>query len=316
MNANLPPRAQADIKEEADGIIESIEDSHEEEEHILPTPELDEGNDGMEEDDAVKNQGQHDPEGQMPGQLPAAVTQVEEVRTYAQRKERAKGHIRQLLGQEVEIRQRNQCIRWRVVEESIADVEDDTTTLGLRDKSVLQACKDEAIGKLFLHLLSPRWQDKLEKMNAAVDKQNSSERGTKIRPFTESEFLVALGLIVGAVEYGTKGSSLWLNGKKSTEADWCSILPHPNFDRFMLEYRFKQFQQFLPSMYKDQSLKDSGDPWWKFAAAVTEFNDHHLKTINGSKVKVVDESMCAYQPRTTAMGGLPNIQLLKENLSI
>jgi hypothetical protein len=68
--------------------------------------------------------------------------------------------------------------------------------------------------------------------------------------------------------------------------------------------------------YKDQSLKESGDPWWKFAAAVTEFNDHHLKTINGSKVKVVDESMCAYQPRTTAMGGLPNIQLLKENLSI
>ncbi len=31
VNANLPPRAQADIEEEADGIIESIEDSHEEE---------------------------------------------------------------------------------------------------------------------------------------------------------------------------------------------------------------------------------------------------------------------------------------------
>ncbi len=33
--ANLPPRAQADIEEEADRVIESIEDSHEEEEHIL-----------------------------------------------------------------------------------------------------------------------------------------------------------------------------------------------------------------------------------------------------------------------------------------
>jgi hypothetical protein len=156
VNANLPPRAQADIEEEADGIIESIEDSHEEEEHVLPTPELDEGKDGTEEDDAVENQGQHDPEGQMPGQLPAAVMQVKEVRTYAQCKERAKDHIHQLLGQEVEIHQCNQCIRWQVVEESIADVEDDTTTLGLRDISVIQACKDEAIGKLFLHLLSPR----------------------------------------------------------------------------------------------------------------------------------------------------------------
>jgi hypothetical protein len=184
VNANLPPQAQADIKEETDRISECIEDSHEEEEeHILPSPELDKGNNDTEEDDAVENQGRHDPEGQMPGQLPAAVTQVKEVRTYAQCKERAKDHIHQLLGQEVEICQRNQCIRWWGVEESVADVNDDTTMLRLRDLSVLQASKDEAVGKLFFHLLSPRWQDKLEKMNDAVDKRNSSERGTKIRPF-------------------------------------------------------------------------------------------------------------------------------------
>jgi hypothetical protein len=64
--------------------------------------------------------------------------------------------------------------------------------------------------------------------------------------------------------YVTKGSSLWLNRKWSTEADWCSILPHPNFDHFMLEYFFKQFQQFLLSSYEDQSLKDLRDPLWKF----------------------------------------------------
>jgi hypothetical protein len=308
---NLPPWAQADIDREADRVIEAVEDSHEEEEHLL-RPEDDESNDEIEGDQPVEGQEQHDPEGQMPGQLPAAVTQVEEVRTYAQRKERAKEHIRQLLGQEVEIRQRNQVIRWQVVEESVADVEDDATMrLGLRDTSLLHVANEEAIGKLFLHLLAPRWQDKLGKMNCAVEQHNSSERGTKIRPFSKSEFLVAIGLIVGAVEYGTKGASLWLNGKRSSEADWCSILPHPNFDRFMLEYRFKQFRQFLPSMYEDQSLKDSGDPWWKFAGAVTEFNLHHLKSINGSKVKVVDESMCAYRPRTTATGGLPNISFVK-----
>jgi hypothetical protein len=58
-------------------------------------------------------------------------------------------------------------------------------------------------------------------------------------------------------------------------------------------------------------MKDSGDPWWKVASAVTEFNLHHLKSIHGSKVKVVDESMCAYWPRTTATGGLPNISFVK-----
>jgi len=73
-------------------------------------------------------------------------------------------------------------------------------------------------------------------MNAAIEHENLSERGIKICPLSESEFLVALGLIIGAVEYGNKGSSLWLNRKKSTETDWLSILPHPNFDHFMLEY--------------------------------------------------------------------------------
>jgi len=118
---------------------------------------------------------------------------------------------------------------------------------------LLDTSKEEAIGKLFLHLFAPRWQDKLQKMNAAIEQHNSTERGMKIRPFSESEFLVALGLIIGAVEYGSKGSSLWLNGKKSMEADWSSILPHPNFDPFMLEYHFKQFHQFLPSIYEDQA---------------------------------------------------------------
>jgi hypothetical protein len=44
------------------------------------------------------------------------------------------------------------------------DVEEDVKTrLGLRDTCLLDVAKEEAIGKLFLHLLVPRWQDKLRK---------------------------------------------------------------------------------------------------------------------------------------------------------
>jgi len=39
-----------------------------------------------------------------------------------------------------------------------------------------------------------------------------------------------------------------------------------------------------------------------------------MALINASKVKVVDESMCAYRPRTTATGGLPNISFIKQKL--
>jgi hypothetical protein len=37
-----------------------------------------------------------------------------------------------------------------------------------------------------------------------------------------------------------------------------------------------------------------------------------MTMINASKVKVIDESMCAYRPRTTATGGLPNISFIKQ----
>jgi hypothetical protein len=73
---------------------------------------------------------------------------------------------------------------------------------------LLDTSKEEAIGKLFLHLFASRWQDKLQRLNAAIEQYNSTERGTKICPFSETEFLVAPGLIIGAVEYGSKGYSL------------------------------------------------------------------------------------------------------------
>jgi hypothetical protein len=92
---HVPPQAQADIAEETDQVIESNEGSYEEEVHIL-CPEDDKENDEMEEDGPEEGQRQHDPEGHMPSQLPAAETQVEEARTYTQQKERVKEHIHQL----------------------------------------------------------------------------------------------------------------------------------------------------------------------------------------------------------------------------
>jgi hypothetical protein len=203
-------------------------------------------------------------------------------------------------------------VTWKVIQESVAELKEEDLKLGLKDLSVLHLPKGEAICKIFLQLFSPRWQDKLDKLNAAIEKQNSTEKGNKVRPFSEAEFLAGLGLIVGAVEYGNIGSSLWLNGKKKNDDnEWRTILPQPNFDRFMVEYHFKQFRQFFPDIHESASLKEGDDPWWRFAGAIDEFNSNHMALINASKVKVVDESMCACHPRTTATGGLPNISFIK-----
>jgi len=58
--------------------------------------------------------------------------------------------------------------------------------------------------------------------------------------------------------------------RKKNKGDWQSIMPHPNFDCFILEYRFRQFQDFFPFIFQDASVKDI-DPWWQFSGAVKEF---------------------------------------------
>jgi hypothetical protein len=117
VNSNLPPRAQEDIDAEQEQLIEAIEDSHEEEEHIVPPEQADDESEGDDDDaqpgaeavqpgaeaaqpaaQAVQLAAEVDPNGRMPGQLPTGAAQVEEVRTYAQQKERAKEKVRQLLG--------------------------------------------------------------------------------------------------------------------------------------------------------------------------------------------------------------------------
>ena len=313
-----PPRAQAELDAEEEAIVEATEDSHEDDEHMPPSLE----NQAREEEDGEGGEGwgegmgqdmnvQDDPDGRMPGQLGGAEHQ-EEPASYAQRKERAKEHIRRMIGQEVTIRQRDDQIKWKVVAESVAFVEGDSE-IGLQGLELSELDQNVVVGELFLHVAFPDWRTKLAKMNDAIRKQNddSNNNSAKVRPFTQPEFLVALGLLVGAVEYGCKGGNLWLNGKKVAESDWSSILPHPNFDRFMLEYRFKNFRHFLPYIFADESLRDADDPWWKFAGAVKEFNDHRSNIIKPSKTKVADESMSAYRPRTTATGGLPNISFVK-----
>ena len=94
------------------------------------------------------------------------------------------------------------------------------------------------------------------------------------------------------------------------ESNWLSIMPHPNFDRYIPEYRFRHFGEFLPYIFQDKSIKDT-DPWWQFSGAVIEFNNNRLRLLKGAKVKAIDESMCAYRPRTTSTGGLPNILFIK-----
>jgi hypothetical protein len=73
--------------------------------------------------------------------------------------------------------------------------------------------------------------------------------------------------------------------------------------------RFKDFRRFLPEIFADYS-KEESDPWFRFSTAVDDFNEIRRTLFQGSRWISIDESMSAWRPRKTALGGLPNISFI------
>jgi hypothetical protein len=124
------------------------------------------------------------------------------------------------------------------------------------------------------------------------------------------EFLTGLGILIGAAEFAQRWCDLF-STKDSADEDelWPTLCGEPHFEKYMSFYRWKEFKRFLPFIYKDESRKDT-DPWWEFVLAVEEFNQIRSSKLIGSQWISVDETMSAYRPRKTALGGLPNISFI------
>ena len=182
-------------------------------------------------------------------------------------------------------------------EEVVSDIVESTSDSGF------------VAAEIFLRLMFgsawlARMDEKLVLMNRAVEDFNeTSSWSRQIKSFTRSEFLKGLALFIGAVFYAAKGESLW---RKDSEELFVSLEPTAEFEKYMRDYRFREWRTFLPQFYRDNQLKDE-DPWWQFIRAVEEFNRNRLELLNPSNHLCIDESMSAWRPRTTATGGLPNI---------
>jgi hypothetical protein len=147
-----------------------------------------------------------------------------------------------------------------------------------------------------------------------VDESNIRERGAKVRKFTEKEFLIGLGIMIAAAGFNCRGCELWAKPSDENQIDsdpksWSSIIPSPDFGKYMGENRFKEYRKVIPKIWDNKDAKDS-DPWWEFSAAVDEFNRHRRDLIQASRWKVEDESMSAWCPRKSKTGGLPNISYI------
>ena len=71
-----------------------------------------------------------------------------------------------------------------------------------------------------------------------------------------------------------------------------------NISKHMKLYRFKELRQYLPRIWEKPATKDQ-DPCWVFVGAVKKFNDVRDEEVIDRWVKVLDESMSVWRPRTS-----------------
>jgi len=117
--------------------------------------------------------------------------------------------------------------------------------------------------------------------------------------------------MIGASCYYQSGS-IFFNDSKENEDKWDTIIQKTNFSKHMKLYRFKELRHYLPRIWENPATKDQ-DPWWAFAGAVKELNDIRDEEAIDSWVKVLDESMAVWRPRTSKMAAFQILATSYEN---
>lgn len=328
--ASIPPDTLIPTPQNAheEAMMESafdelIQDGEEVEDMPVDTPELEEAELAVAVDaegEDVEPPPEPDTNGRMPGQLPSSAGDVILSKDYHSVKKAAKEKIAALVGQEVTVGTRkNGSMKWKVVEKYEPPDEDlledykSADDFGFIDfcssKYSLKFKKSEVLLEFFLQLSFIDWKEKVKKMNDAI-----ASASCKCKKFSDEEFLIGLALMIGSSEFSQKGVELFSSKDQVCNDDdeedfWRSISPSPQFEQYMPFSRFKDFRRFLPEIHADSTKKED-DPWYQFSEAVEEFNFIRRTRVQSSSWICADETMSAWRPRTTPLGGLPNISFV------
>jgi hypothetical protein len=90
---------------------------------------------------------------------------------------------------------------------------------------------------------------------------------------------------------------------------WPSLCQDPHFEQFMPFSRWKDLWRFFPEIFADEAKKET-DPWYQFSSVIDEFNTICQSEVVSSQWISIDETMSAWKPLKTALGGLPNISFI------
>jgi hypothetical protein len=177
---------------------------------------------------------------------------------------------------------------------------------GVEDPTVIQACDGvDYLGapgdklKLLLHLWPGDYDHGFNQVRDA--QKNFFPRAKALQ---KREWMVFKGLVIGAVQFLQRGQALW------RKDDYVGLRGHPNYSQHMSEGRFDQIKKVANYCFADLSRRSS-DPWWPIRGGVDGFNQNRQRTIKKSRAICIDESMSAFQPRASKLGGLPHLSFIK-----
>ena len=80
---------------------------------------------------------------------------------------------------------------------------------------------------------------------------------------------------------------------------------------FMLSYRFNDIKSYFTSAFVSETQTRSDDPWHRIIDLFKDFNKTRAEIIKSCHLYVLDESMSAFRPRTTATGNLPHLSFVR-----
>jgi hypothetical protein len=177
--------------------------------------------------------------------------------------------------------------------------------------------------KLLQKMWPGDWRHQLRQLNIKVAAENLLNSNNKnrrdIHLVSEQEWWVFIGVLISAGPQGKGGNKLW---ERPSHRESFGIThrvnygPKPDGLDIMAEYRFKDIKACFPWSFQDTTKADEDDqqdgydPWHMVLLLVDGYNANRRGWLAASVRKTLDESMCAYRPRTSKTGGWPNISYI------
>ena len=206
--------------------------------------------------------------------------------------------------------------RWKVVDDvKESDLPDDVPyfkEIGIKgfdfaDKVVIdERGKTSRINfhELLIHLWPGDWKEQLEFLNSMIEeKQQLAEDDSrssvkKVSRVSEKEFWKFFGLMLAGRLEGRVGT-LWDTPSKETDGIRRSV----NYTSHMTRTRFNEIRHYMAFVFADKT-REGKDDWWQVLGGIDGFNENRKKTVQAPNIRVLDESMSAFRPRTTKTGNL------------